>query len=251
MKTRPMLFLLLPLAVAAACDRQTPTPAEPSAHDHTGFALTPELHQTIAELRKRYARYHDLDKAMKDGWTFVGPCVSDPTLGGMGDHYSLNADNELVRGDGHVDLAEDPDFLVYAPQKNGRTKLAALDCVIPFERWTQKDPPKLFGIPFRANPGFGAGVWMFHIWLFDPNPAGIFQDFNPNVRHVEVERRRIPERGREARYVVRTHGNSPGAASAKDRSSSWLAGKRRGPSTPVSTGSPEGRAVACLSLWSQ
>ncbi|HSJ13937.1 MAG TPA: hypothetical protein VK939_05955 [Longimicrobiales bacterium] len=179
MRTRHILSVLLPLTVVAACDRQATTPVEALAHDHASFALTPEIHQVVAELRQRYARYHDLEKAQEDGWIFVGPCVSDPQLGGMGDHYSLTPDPAQVRGDGHVDLAEDPDFLVYAPQKNGKRKLAALDYTIPFELWTQPDPPELFGIPFRANPGFG--VWMFHIWLFDHNRTGIFQDFNPDV----------------------------------------------------------------------
>lgn len=185
MRTRHLLYVLLPLTAATACDRETPTPVEASSHIHPSFALTPETYKIVAELRQRYARYHDLDKALADGWVFVGPCVSDPQLGGMGDHYSLTPDPEDVRGDGHVDLAEDPDFLVYAPQKNGKTKLAALDYVIPFELWTEPDPPELFGIPFRANHGFG--VWMFHIWLFDPNPAGVFEDFNPDVVQCPAE----------------------------------------------------------------
>jgi hypothetical protein len=177
MRARQTLFLLLPLVVAAACDSQTPTPAEAPAHSHANYALTPELHKTIAELRQRYGRYHNPDKAV--GWINVG-CVSDPVLGGMGDHYSrYTLDDPRVRGDDHVDLAEDPDFLVYAPQKNGKTKLAALDYTIPLALWTEEDPPELFDIPFRRNDAFG--VWMFHIWLFDPNPAGIFQDFNPDV----------------------------------------------------------------------
>jgi hypothetical protein len=96
----------------------------------------------------------------------------------MGDHYSLNAEIDFGRGDGTYAL-DKPQYLVYAPQKNGGRRLAALDYTVPYEKWNSQEPPSFFGIPFTRNDGFG--VWMFHIWLFEHNPAGMFANFNPTV----------------------------------------------------------------------
>ena len=185
MQTRHMSLALLLMLVVAACERGAPTspssiPSDAlatapvsglvgsSGHQHVNVELTPEMRQQIAALHPLFARYHDLDKAIADGYEFVGPCVSDPALGGMGDHYSLNAEIDFGRGDGTYAL-DRPQYLVYAPQKNGGRRLAALDYTVPYEKWQSPEPPSFFGIPFTRNDGFG--VWMFHIWLFEQNPA--------------------------------------------------------------------------------
>ena len=134
--------------------------------------------QEVAALHVLFAKYHDLQKALENGYKFVGPCVSDPELGGMGDHYSRNADDDFGRGDG-THAVERPQYLVYAPQKDGSRRLAALDYTVPYEKWHGDKAPEFFGIPFTRNDGFG--VWMFHIWVFQHNPAGIFANFNPRV----------------------------------------------------------------------
>ena len=174
-------LILVAALLSIACDREAPTPphlAPSSGHAHSSIALTPEIHRQLGALRSQFAKYHDLDTALEDGYAFVGPCVSDPQLGGMGDHYSLNASDDFGRGDGTVNL-ENPQYLVYAPQKNGSRRLAALDYTVPYEKWDAAAPPELLGIPFTRNDGFG--VWMFHIWVFQHNPAGMFANFNPLV----------------------------------------------------------------------
>ena len=195
MQTRHLSLALLLTLVVAACERGAPNspssipssslatapvsgPVGSSGHQHVNVELTPEMRQQIAALHPLFARYHDLDKGIDDGYEFVGPCVSDPALGGMGDHYSLNAEIDFGRGDGTYAL-DRPQYLVYAPQKNGGRRLAALDYTVPYEKWHSAEPPAFFGIPFTRNDGFG--VWMFHIWLFEHNPAGMFANFNPTV----------------------------------------------------------------------
>jgi hypothetical protein len=197
MHTRYMPLAVLLILVNAACEsggRPSPSSTAPSAlatkplsgvmessgHQHASVELTSDMHQQIAALHPLFAKYHDLDKAIADGYDFVGPCVSDPALGGMGDHYSLNADIDFGRGDGTYAL-DRPQYLVYAPQKDGSRRLAALDYTVPYEKWTSTEPPSFFGIRFTRNDGFG--VWMFHIWLFEhnPAPAGMFANFNPTV----------------------------------------------------------------------
>ena len=149
------------------------------AHEsHGRVELTPQMLKQVAALHVLFAKYHDLQKALEHGYEFVGPCVSDPALGGMGDHYSRDADDDFGRGDGTHAL-ERPQYLVYAPQRNGSRRLAALDYTVPYDKWHSDKAPEFFGIPFTRNDGFG--VWMFHIWVFQHNPAGIFANFNPNV----------------------------------------------------------------------
>jgi hypothetical protein len=196
MHTRHMPLAVLLTLVIAACERGAPSSPSSIAssglalapvsglaagsghHQHMKAEITPDMRQQLAALHPLFASYHDLDKAMADGYEFVGPCVSDPALGGMGDHYSLNAEVDFGRGDGTYAL-DKPQYLVYAPQKNGGRRLAALDYTVPYEKWHSAEPPAFFGIPFTRNDGFG--VWMFHIWLFEHNPAGMFANFSPTV----------------------------------------------------------------------
>ncbi len=184
------LVVLAGLLNTAAEARPTPAPdpAPPAAaakrsalasgHDHGRVELTPRMIREITALHVLFAKYEDMEKARQHGYEFVGPCISDPELGGMGDHYSREADVDFGRGDG-THAIERPQYLVYAPQKDGSRRLAALDYTVPYEKWHSDKPPEFFGVPFTRNDGFG--VWMFHIWVFQHNPAGIFANFNPKV----------------------------------------------------------------------
>ena len=115
----------------AACDQRTSTApdlatpggiAPVSAHAHAVVEPSPDARQQLAALHPLFAKSHDRDTAVADGYKFVGPCVSDRSLGGMGDHYSLNADVDFGRGDGTYTL-ERPQYLVYAPQNERRLQV--------------------------------------------------------------------------------------------------------------------------------
>jgi hypothetical protein len=181
------LVVLAGLLTTASDDRPVPAPvpataatsaAQASEHAHGRVKLTPQMLRQLAALQELFAKYHDLQTAIENGYGFVGPCVSDPNLGGMGDHYSRSANDDFGRGDG-THSVERPQYLVYAPRKDGSRRLAALDYTVPYEKWQGDKAPEFFGIPFTRNDGFG--VWMFHIWVFQHNPAGIFANFNPTV----------------------------------------------------------------------
>jgi hypothetical protein len=54
--------------------------------------------------------------------------------------------------------------------------------------WTaagHTDPPELFGQPFAYTPaGNRYGLdpfWSLHVWIWQPNSAGLFQPWNPRV----------------------------------------------------------------------
>jgi hypothetical protein len=135
------------------------------------------------------ARFHDLSVAGHAG--FGQPPVSAPlhfcissldNTGAMGFHY--------ING-GHLDKVLDPslpEVLVYAPDKHGRLKLAALEYVIFQSDWYADHAlgtmPSMFGQDFMPNDGVRFQIPPFfalHVWLYQNNPAGMFQPFNPNV----------------------------------------------------------------------
>ena len=144
---------------------------------HTGAAaFGADVNQQIAQLRRFLAPFHNLDKAMEFGYDTPVGCVSDPVRGGMGYHYTMSS-RDLI-GDGEVSLFE-PEFLVYSPRPEGGVRLSAVDYFVPYNTWNGPEPPSLLGVPFHREDGFQA--WVLHIWAFWPNPAGMFENYNPDV----------------------------------------------------------------------
>lgn len=88
----------------------------------TGTKLTKEqLHQLKL-----------VKKATKDGFILVGGCAEDPKLGGgMGIHYlhPKRVDNPKLAGDKTL-IPEEPELLLYAPDKNGKLKLIGVEYMV-------------------------------------------------------------------------------------------------------------------------
>lgn len=205
---RSAIVLTLLAATMAACSSESAVPTS-NRMSHPGSLMLSDLDQassaqSLAGLRQITAAFHDLDAATGAGYglltlppaTAPDGCISDATMGGMGYHYTRG--NNL--GDDSISLA-DPEFLVYAP-KNGpridgvaRTRLAAVEYFLPFTpKWPAPSDPAFVkapslhdfsttsGLPdaaFTATSRFGG--WMFHIWLWEDNPAGMFGNFNSSV----------------------------------------------------------------------
>ncbi len=80
-----------------------------------------------------------------------------------------------------------PQILVYAPEGN-TLRLVSVEWLVPLATGI-KDRPTIFGQPFH---GPMEGHYPFqprevhhydlHVWLFDDNPDGLFNDTNPNVK---------------------------------------------------------------------
>ena len=205
MKRAVPFFAVFAVALAA-CNTDAPVPT--ASHMSGGLMLSDLTQassaQALADLKQLTAPLHDVDAALARQYApLVAPpategdgCISDPALGGMGYHYSRfnNLDDDAI------DLL-DPEFLVYAP-KNGprqndvaRTRLAAVEYFIKFSaKWPGpnqagfKKAPSLHDFPSTSTlpdveftPTDRFGGWMFHIWLWDNNPAGMFENFNGSV----------------------------------------------------------------------
>jgi hypothetical protein len=109
-------------------------------------------------------------------------CISMKGMGGMGVHY---ANGTLV--DSKIQLRH-PEALVYRFTTNGHLRLSALEYLVPRTLWRQDHPtgrPSLFGHRFNFTPAgnrFGLPAYFsLHAWVWDKNPAGQFQMWNPRV----------------------------------------------------------------------
>jgi hypothetical protein len=135
------------------------------------------------------ARFHDLDAARNAGWNGVVTdvdgltCIDNQPVGGMGVHYA----NGSLLTDAEVDPTE-PEALVYAPNHAGQPKLAALEYIVFEDAWKaagHADPPSLFGRDFALTPApnrFGIpAFYALHVWIWQPNSAGLFEPWNPRV----------------------------------------------------------------------
>jgi hypothetical protein len=136
---------------------------------------------TVAAARAATARYHDLAAAERDGFGAFYVCT-DAAVGAMGQHY-VNGDRV---GDPSLD-ERSPEVLVYAPLRGGGYRLVAVEYVVIAEAWDalHASPPRLFGHTLTRVPaGNRYGLpdfYELHAWLWDPNPRGMFDDWNPRV----------------------------------------------------------------------
>jgi hypothetical protein len=205
---RPGALVVVALAFfVAGCGSDAPVQSSSEHAHHSGLALaslsSAATAQTLSDLTALTAPFHDVDAAEAAGYSlFKAPpltaldgCISSASDGGMGYHYS-RLDN---LADDSVSLL-DPEFLVYAP-KNGprkdgeaRRRLAAFDYFIPYSaKWPGPNDPKFKRAPtthdfstMRNLPDITFAPsrfqgWMFHIWLWEQNPAGMFVNWNASV----------------------------------------------------------------------
>jgi hypothetical protein len=145
----------------------------------------------LAGLRQATARFHDLDAAIAAGYELgylrnngtriITGCVANvanPAAGAMGYHYF----NKALVDDVAVDPLQ-PEVLVYAPTDDG-LKLVAVEWVVPGPIWTDppgvSEPPTVFGMEMHILVP-AVGFWIMHAWVWKPNPAGMFADWNPEV----------------------------------------------------------------------
>jgi hypothetical protein len=133
----------------------------------------------LAHVRWATAHFHRTTMAQAVGYDLVpglDHCFDNPGVGGMGYHY-INL--------GLLDLtveALQPEAIVYVPRRSGQRKLGAVEYIVPAAAWDaagHTEPPSVLGQHLHLNQALG--VYVLHVWLWQHNPAGIFEDWNPNV----------------------------------------------------------------------
>jgi hypothetical protein len=137
----------------------------------------------LAGLRQATDAFHDLSVATAAEYGLFYRCTDENSgLGAMGQHY---VNGKLV-GDPEVDPLR-PEALVYAPKRGGGYRLVAVEWVTFVADWqkTHAGPPSLFGQTFTLVPSpnrYGLPpFYALHAWIWDPNPSGMFANWNPRV----------------------------------------------------------------------
>lgn len=136
----------------------------------------------LAPVRAVTAQYHRVDVAIDDGYELgykgiITGCIAHPTDGAMGYHY-FRAD---LIDDPAVDPLQ-PEGLVYEPLPNGKLKLVAVEWIVPgpVPPDPTREPPTVLGFDMHVlNPALG--WYIHHAWVWKHNPAGMFEDWNPEV----------------------------------------------------------------------
>jgi hypothetical protein len=110
-------------------------------------------------------------------------CIAMKGMGGMGVHYV----NPALIADPAIDLTA-PEVLVYAPDRDGTLRLAAVEYLVDKAAWDAANPkpPELFrGEPFMVTEApnrYGLDTFYSqHVWAWKANPEGLLAMWNPNV----------------------------------------------------------------------
>jgi hypothetical protein len=187
------LGLVAPALAGLALAPSVASDSDDDAAVHADHADHPDasgLHDELAEVRRATAKYHRLDAALDAGYELgwvngagvriVGGCVSHATKGAMGYHYF----NARLMADNAVDPLK-PEVLVYASTPDGGRRLVAVEWVV---RSAQSNPPGVSTAPSVLGmdmhilvPPPGPAFYLAHAWVWANNPAGIFEDWNPEV----------------------------------------------------------------------
>jgi hypothetical protein len=161
--TGMLLAVLLPMSIVQA--QQSP----------------PAMADEWAKVRQTLEKYQDVIVALRDGYRSAVLCVQDEHRAGMGIHFG-NA-----RITGPIPDPMRPTILLYEPV-GGKLQLIGAEWFIPLATGV-KERPSLFGQPFdgpmEGHPPTqppDLHHYDLHVWLFKPNPAGMFKSFNPNVK---------------------------------------------------------------------
>jgi hypothetical protein len=122
-----------------------------------------------ARIRAATAKFHSIDAAVAAGYQLLDVCFDDAT-GGMGYHYLKGVDGTLDP------LA--PEALVYEV-KDHSARLVAVEYIVPDSVSPSQPATQILGQSLHHHPVLP--LWVLHAWIWEPNPDGMFADFNPNV----------------------------------------------------------------------
>ena len=137
------------------------------------------LSKDLVNLAVSTAKYLNVTKATGAGYALLpglDHCFNNQPTGAMGYHY-INA--SML--DNTIDKLK-PESMVYEKQADGSLRLGAVEYIVPAAGWDAAHPgvlPKALGLNMHLNSALG--VYVLHVWLWNYNPRGIFEDWNSLV----------------------------------------------------------------------
>ena len=176
MRSRTTLLVCVGILSAVACDQSTSTAPVDLHGEHAIGAMSAtgtEHAGLVAAVRAATARFHSTGQAERAGYLPDQHCVEVPVLGGMGHHW---VNPSLVDG---VFEPTKPEASLYAPDKQGRMRLIAVEYIV---RNTGQTAPTFSGQAFDVGGSpLPSPHWTLHVWLYDSNSSGLFAPFNPGI----------------------------------------------------------------------
>jgi hypothetical protein len=149
------------------------SPARPNSADHS------LERRDLADLQAATAQFHQTDVANAAGYSLVSGldyCFNKVGVGGMGFHLIKTSSLDLT-----LNWLQ-PEAMVYAPGPNGQYQLGAVEYIVPAAAWDaagHSQPPAVLEHGLHLNSALG--VYVLHAWIWQENPAGMFEDWNPKV----------------------------------------------------------------------
>ena len=145
---------------------------ESAQKESNGFGnysgLAPETVSELQQAKIATAKYNNFDNAINDGYVDINVIV--PEMG----YHSLKMDN--LDATFHYDK---PEILVYNKEENGRMKLVALEYAVPIA--LSPNAPSGFTGDNDQWAIYQGVLWTLHAWVWEYNPAGVFNPTNPLV----------------------------------------------------------------------
>ena len=134
--------------------------------NYTG--LLPETVWELQQAKQATAKYNNFDNAINDGYQDINVIVPE-----MGYHYLKmeNLDDKFE--------FNNPEILVYNKEENGRMKLVAVEYAVPISL-SANAPSGYTGNNDQWSVYQGV-LWTLHAWVWEYNPAGVFNPTNPLV----------------------------------------------------------------------
>ena len=153
-----------------------------------GEAMPKEL----ADLKAAFEKYQDPYVAIRDGYFSTVGCMEFAKAGQLGAaKYPAGSMGIHFLNPAHVGPVVDvmkPQILLYEPGADGKLHLAGVEWFVPLATGI-KERPVLLGHAFDGpmeghEPLLPRELHHYdlHVWLWKPNPAGMFTATNPDVK---------------------------------------------------------------------
>jgi len=170
--------------LALTCTLQLTAQAPPSRP-----GAPPQVSARLARIRAALDKYRDPIMAVHDGYFSTVACVEYPEAGGAGRmRYPPGGMGVHFLNVGLIGPQIDslrPQVLIYEKDRDS-LRLVAAEWFVPVA--AQPNRPEIFGVPFEGpmeghHPVQPVGLhhWDLHVWLWKPNPGGVFTATNANV----------------------------------------------------------------------
>jgi hypothetical protein len=132
----------------------------------------------VLTIRRATAKFKTTDSAEAAGYQRVTGCVENQPQGAMGYHFQNNALLDTTLDPEH------PEVLVYEKLPDGAFQLNGVEFLVPIAAWKSTEPPRILGQALtKADP---IGLWFLHVWIWKPDPKGLFAPWNPDVKCLEA-----------------------------------------------------------------